>query len=378
MTCRAQWARSLNDSGVVMRTGLVLLALSGATSTAVAQTPPLTAERLRTQSASINDPAGDAFTGTPAALGSLLDAMAADSSLVGPMQLFLASNTALRLDRVEDAAFFFYAAQVRAAFDFERFDVSAQADGNNAATYLGFLRHTIGEQVNPAIMREPVKFAAVVTRIERWEVVPAPAAYYPEFAKAGTKLPRARWAASAAALKEQFLTTFARRTLTLLNDREFFEALLAVQSVTRSTSDEPPPDALDRAEKGLERMAAAEARLFPGERRQTPDARLPDVPPPSSRTPSPATEAPRRVGGAVPEPRVVHRVDPVFPAGRRGSVILEITIGVDGRVENIRTLRADEGFEALAVAAVQQWRFEPVVVEGRAIRVVHVVALQGR
>ena len=153
---------------------LIVAMLIGSAAAVSAQPPRLTVERLRALTGSANDPAGDVFTGTPAALNAVLDAMAADSSLVGPMQLFLASSTALRLARMEDAGFFFYAAQVRAAFDFERFDVSARADGNNAATYLGFLRHTIGEQVNPAIMREPAKFAAVVTRLERWEVVPSP------------------------------------------------------------------------------------------------------------------------------------------------------------------------------------------------------------
>jgi hypothetical protein len=153
---------------------LVLAMFIGSDATAWAQPLRLTVDHLRALTSSTNDTAGDAFTGTPAALNAVLDAMAADSSLVGPMQLFLASSTALRLVRVEDAGFFFYAAQVRAAFDFERFDVSARADGNNAATYLGFLRETIGEQVNPAIMREPAKFAAVVTRLERWEVVPSP------------------------------------------------------------------------------------------------------------------------------------------------------------------------------------------------------------
>jgi TonB family protein len=359
-------------------TGALVVALLLGPAAVSAQPPRLTVERLRALTSSSNDAAGDAFTGTPAALNAVLDAMAADSSLAGPMQLFLASNTALRLARVEDAGFFFYAAQVRAAFDFERFDVASRADGNNAATYLGFLRHTIGEQVNPAIMREPAKFAAVVTRLERWEVVPSPEAYYPEFDKAAIKLPRARWAASATAIKEKFLTTFARRTQTLLNDREYFDALLAVQSVTLSTAAEPAPGAAERLTKGLERMAAAEARLFPGERRQTPDAGL-AAPTPTRATPTaPADDTPRRVGGPIAEPTGVHRVDPVFPAGQRGSVILEITIGRDGRVEAVRTLRADDGFEGPAVAAIRQWRYEPTVVDGRPIRIIHTVALVGR
>ena len=81
---------------------------------------------------------------------------------------------------------------------------------------------------------------------------------------------------------------------------------------------------------------------------------------------------------AIAEPRTAHRVEPVFPAGRRGSVILEITIARDGPVEDVRTLRADDGFEAPAVAAIRQWRYEPTIVDGRPIRVIHTVALVGR
>jgi TonB family protein len=160
-----------------------------------------------------------------------------------------------------------------------------------------------------------------------------------------------------------------------LNDREYHEALLDVQSVTLSTAAEPAPGAADRLTKGLERMAAAEARLFQNERRQTPDARLPAVTP---RAPTRSDDLPQRVGGSIAEPRSVHRVEPVFPAGRRGSVLLEITIARDGSVDDVRTLRADEGLEAPAVQAVRQWRFEPTVVDGRAVRVIHVVALQAR
>ena len=148
--------------------------------------------------------------------------------------------------------------------------------------------------------------------------------------------------------------------------------------MTLSTAAEPAPGAADRLTKGLERMAAAEARLFPGERRQTPDARVPEATPTPATPPAPADDTPRRVGGAIPEPTGAHRVDPVFPAGQRGSVILEITIGRDGRVEDVRTLRADDGFEAPAVAAIRQWRYEPTIVDGRPIRVIHTVALVGR
>jgi TonB family protein len=369
----------------------IVIAASLAAAPALAQTSGVTAARLAGLKATVNDPAGDAFVDTPAALDALLDALAADTSRLGPMQLFLASNTALRRGRVEDAGFFFFAAQIRAAFDFDRFDVSPRADGNNAATYLGFLRQTVGSQVNPAVMKERRAFAAVVARLERWDPVPAADAYYPEFEKARLKLPQARWAETAASLKTQFLTTFARRTLTLLNDDEYHRALLDVQAVTLAATD-PGPGALDRVSKGFERMAAVEARLFPGEPRQTPSADLPDAPakaptdlPPPPPTPVPNTIArpgpddpPRRVGAGVPEPKKLRHVDPKFPAGVRGSVILEATIGRRGTVDAVSILRADPGLSEPAEEAVRQWIYAPASVNGIPVSVILTVSLSAR
>jgi TonB family protein len=362
---------------------VALLLTVACASAASAQAPRLTVERLKALPASGNDPAGDAFTGTPQARNALLDAMAADSSLVGPMQLLLASNTALRLERVEDAGFFLYAAQIRAAFDFERYDAPRNADGSNAATYLGFLNQTIGEQVNPAIMRDRARFAAAIARIERWDPTPAAGAYHPEFAGASLKLPQARWAASAAAIKEQFLTGFGRRTRTLLNDPEYYEAFAIVQDQMLHASG-PPSDAdRARATQALARMAAAEARLFPGQPTQTPAvppdaASAPTTPASAPASPSSAADAPRRVGGGVPEPKLLRRVEPAFPSGRRGSVILEVTVGRQGKVHEVRVLRADPGLEAPAVQAVRQWIYVPVLVDGKPVSVIQTVSLSAR
>jgi TonB family protein len=360
----------------------LLLSLACACAAGVrAQAPRLTVDRLKALPATSNDPAGDAFTGTPQALNALLDAIAADSSLVGPMQLLLASNTALRLQRVEDAGFFLYAAQVRAAFDFERYDASRKADGNNAATYLGFLNQTIGEQVNPAIMRDRARFAAAIARIERWDPTPAAGAYHPEFADATLKLPQARWAAAASAIKEQFLTGFGRRTRTLLNDPEYYEAFTLVQDQMLRASGPPSDAGRARATQALARMAAAEARLFPGEAPQTPAVQPDTASTPSAPAGAPVAspdDVPRRVGGIVPEPKLLRRIEPAFPSGRRGSVILEVTIGRQGKVDDVRVLRADPGLEAPAVQAVRQWIYMPVLVDGKPVAVIQTVSLSAR
>ena len=226
------------------------------------QAQRVTVEWLKSLKTTSNNPSGDGFVGSPEELGRAVDAIVTDTSLVSPTYLFIASKTALTLNRVEDAGFLFYAAQLRTAFDFERYDAPRQPDGNNAATYLGFLRQTIGESVNPAIMREPARFTSAMNRLDRWELVPSRQAYYPEFAANRFKTAPETWAASAAALKDRFMTQFGRRQARLLNDPEYFAAFRVVQAVNLG---ELPPTAENRARflKGTAAMEAAELRLFP-------------------------------------------------------------------------------------------------------------------
>src|SRR5262245_38606076 len=295
-----------------------------ATTSLMPQTPPrLTVAELKQLKSTSNDPSGDAFVGSPAQLGRLIDAMVSDSALVSPTYLFLASTTAFTLNRVADAAFLFYAAQLRTAFDFERYDIARQPDGNNAATYLGFLRQTIGMSVNPAIMREPARFAEVMDRLEKWEMVPSREAYYPEFASAkGFKIPQEKWAETAATIKQGFMTQFGRRQARLLNDAEYFEAFRFVQGMNLGELPQTS-DTKARYTKSLATMEAAEKRLFP------------PAPSPAA-SPQRAGEAPVRVGGNIPQPKLLRRVDPQFPAGATGSVILELIVGTSGAVEDVR------------------------------------------
>jgi TonB family protein len=360
-----------------MRAVIVCLALGVAgapmADVAAAQTAPrrVTVDFLKSLKATSNDPSGDAFVGSRAELASLVDAIAADSSLVSPMYLFLASKTAFTLNRTGDAAFLFYAAQLRGAFDFERYNVASRPDGNNAATYLGFLRQTIGMSVNPAIMREPALFSSVMDRLDRWEVVPSPQAFYPEFADAkGFKVPADQWPAAAAKLKQGFMTQFGRRQARLLNDPEYFEAFRFVQAMNFGEQPETP-DNRARFQKNLAIMNAAEARLFPQD--AAPAAPVTSTPP----TPA-AISAPIRAGQGVPEAKVLRRVEPDFPAGAKGSVILEVTIGPDGLVKDVRILRNEAALDAAAVKAVRQWQFEMPRLDGKPVSVIQTVVLSAR
>jgi hypothetical protein len=62
------------------------------------------------------------------------------------------------------------------------------------------------------------------------------------------------------------------------------------------------------------------------------------------------------------------RVD--YPAGARGDaeVVLELVIGEDGSVEEVRAKRGDDPFVSVSIHAAKQWRFEPARRAGKPMR----------
>jgi TonB family protein len=88
-----------------------------------------------------------------------------------------------------------------------------------------------------------------------------------------------------------------------------------------------------------------------------------------------------RVGGPVRPPKKIADVRPAMPedaarTGIRGIVIIEVTIDVDGTVKDARVLRSIPMLDVAALDAVRQWRFEPTVIDGRALPVVMTVTVQ--
>lgn len=86
--------------------------------------------------------------------------------------------------------------------------------------------------------------------------------------------------------------------------------------------------------------------------------------------PPPKPAAPVRVGGAISTPSLVYRVEPEYPeiavaAQIEGTVILEATVDDTGRVKDARVLRSRGILDEPAVRAVEQWRYEPLLLNGR-------------
>ena len=89
------------------------------------------------------------------------------------------------------------------------------------------------------------------------------------------------------------------------------------------------------------------------------------LPPP----PPPPPAAPVRVGGEIATPRLVRRVDPEYPliavnAQIEGIVIIEATVDERGRVTDTNVLRSHSVLDQAAVRAVEQWRYEPLRLNG--------------
>ncbi len=86
--------------------------------------------------------------------------------------------------------------------------------------------------------------------------------------------------------------------------------------------------------------------------------------------PPPAPVEPVRVGGAIAAPKLAYRVEPEYPeiaarAQIEGTVILEARVDETGAVKDARVLRSQGLLDAAAVRAVEQWRYEPLMYNGK-------------
>jgi TonB family protein len=74
--------------------------------------------------------------------------------------------------------------------------------------------------------------------------------------------------------------------------------------------------------------------------------------------------------------KIVHRIPPVYPPEAKlhnpinGSVKLDVVVGKDGTVENIKVAKSlRDDYDKNAIDAVRQWTFEPYLLNGDPIEV---------
>jgi protein TonB len=81
------------------------------------------------------------------------------------------------------------------------------------------------------------------------------------------------------------------------------------------------------------------------------------------------------VGGDIKPPLKTKNVAPVYPsfaaqAHIQGVVILEATIGTNGKVKDIKVLRSIKELDDAAIKAVRAWEYKPTLVNGQAVQVI--------
>jgi TonB family protein len=141
-----------------------------------------------------------------------------------------------------------------------------------------------------------------------------------------------------------------------------------LESIGRAVEQEPAAaPSSERIEELVERASALQAQL------QAVLDELQTVLDDSDRAADGSNE-PIRVGGGVPPPAKIHDVPPVYPpaaqtARIQGVVVMEATISPTGEVGDIEVLRSVPELDAAAISAVEQWRYEPTLVDGVAVPV---------
>jgi TonB family protein len=93
-----------------------------------------------------------------------------------------------------------------------------------------------------------------------------------------------------------------------------------------------------------------------------------------------AKMVPVRPGGRIMEPRKIKDVQPVYPAIAQsarvsGAVVIEATIGSDGKVTDAKVVRSIPLLDQAALDAVRQWEYLPTMLNGVPVPVVVTITI---
>jgi protein TonB len=110
-----------------------------------------------------------------------------------------------------------------------------------------------------------------------------------------------------------------------------------------------------------------------------PSSNIPALPPPAMATP----KAPVRVGGRIREPRLITRVDPIYPALARqarmqGDVLIDAVISESGIVAEMKVISGHPLLIPAALEALKKWRYEPTYLNDEPIPVQLLVTVRFR
>jgi len=81
------------------------------------------------------------------------------------------------------------------------------------------------------------------------------------------------------------------------------------------------------------------------------------------------------VGGNVQQTKLLIQPHPIYPPEAKakrlqGTVVLEATIGKDGKIENLQVLSGDPLLAAASLEAVKNWQYSTTLLNGDPVEVV--------
>jgi TonB family protein len=93
--------------------------------------------------------------------------------------------------------------------------------------------------------------------------------------------------------------------------------------------------------------------------------------------------SPRRVSPEIIEKRIMYKTIPVYPeaarlANKQGLVVLDVVINTDGTVRRVREVSGPDLLAESAADALEFWKFEPYLVDGRPVEVESTIAIEFR
>ena len=100
----------------------------------------------------------------------------------------------------------------------------------------------------------------------------------------------------------------------------------------------------------------------------------------ASSGPGVGLSGPVRLGGTVAPPKKIKDVRPVYPqvalaTQARGTVILDLTIGTDGKVQDAKVIHSVSQLDFAALEAVRQWEYEPTRINGALVALIMTVVV---
>ena len=89
---------------------------------------------------------------------------------------------------------------------------------------------------------------------------------------------------------------------------------------------------------------------------------------------------PTEVASGVVAGKLIHRVDPTYPWQARnwhiqGDVLMKALITKEGRIGSLQLVSGEQALAKSAMGAVQQWRYQPLVLNGKPVEVHTIVTV---